>query len=282
MATQAAVLGVIEPILPGNQSEWTAAGEERRASTAAQREELIVKLIGLVKRVAREMREHLPAQVELDDLVSAGMVGLIQAVRHFDASKLVKIETYARYRIRGAILDALREVDTASRDMRKKTKQAERTFRDLQAKLGRPATDAEMAGALGLSLEQWYALVQDLQTMGIDWMRPTDMESAPLPDSEELPAVNQESQFDQCYREEQRSMLNRALGRMSERERQVLSLYYERDLNMKEIGDQLGIDESRVSQIHAAALKRLRTKVRSMLRPSLSAANFRMIPAQSW
>lgn len=260
--------------------------EEQHSATAgdraAEREELIVKLMALVKRVAFEMKEHLPAQVEVDDLVSAGTLGLIAAVRRFDAGKLVKIETYARYRIRGAILDALRNLDPASRDMRKKAKAAERTFRDLQAKLGRPATDAEMAEALGVSLKQWYKLVQQLESTGIDWMRPTDMESVPQPDPEELPTVNQESQFDQCYRGEQRAVLNRAVERLSERERQVLSLYYERDLSMKEVGDELGIDESRVSQIHSQALQRLRTKVQVMMRPSFSPADFYLVPAQGW
>ncbi len=233
---------------------------------SGERDELAVKLLSLVKRVAYEMREHLPAHVEVDDLVGAGTLGLLDAVRKFDARKHVKIETYARYRIRGAIIDGLRSLDTASRDMRKKNKKAESVFRALETKLGRAATDGEMAQALGISLKKWYATVQELQGMGVDWLRPMQAAEQKLPDEESLPADNHDNQFDLCYRNEQRALLDRALSRISERERTVITLYYQHDLTMKQIGEQLGIDESRVSQIHSAALAHLRTKVETMLR----------------
>jgi RNA polymerase sigma factor FliA len=286
MATQPAASGILgqnPPALPRrNQAGWpgrsrrTRTGTRQRAALAtrraAERDELIVKLLGLVKRVALEMREHLPAHVDVDDLVSAGTLGLMDAVRRFDAGKHVKIETYARYRIRGAILDALRNLDPASRDMRRKNKKAEQVFRELEAKLGRPATDAEMAQALHISLKEWYRTVHQLQSMGVEWLRPMQMASTRQPEEDELPAVGQQTQFDLCYREEKRAILNRALARVSERERLILSLYYERDLTMKEIGEELGIDESRVSQIHSNAVQRLRTKVQSMMRPPFSSA----------
>jgi len=248
------------------QLEVSAAERER------QQEELTVKLMGLVKRVAFEMREHLPAHLDLDDLVSAGTIGLIDAVRRFEASKHVKIETYARYRIRGAILDALRSLDPASRDMRKKNKRAERVFRELQTKLGRPANDAEMAEAMHMSLNSWYKMVNEMQCMGVEWLRPTDMAPSHALPEEDLPATGQTDQFELCYRQEQRDLIARSLERVSERERLVLSLYYAQDLTMKQIGDQLGVDESRVSQIHSVALNRLRSKVQSMLRPPLPVA----------
>ena len=282
MATQPAASGILgqnsSAVPRRNRAGWPERSRGARAITkrradltsrrAAERDELIIKLLGLVKRVALEMREHLPAHVDVDDLVSAGTLGLIDAVRRFDAGKHVKIETYARYRIRGAILDALRNLDPASRDMRRKNKKAEQVFRGLEAKLARPATDAEMARALHISLKEWYRTVHQLQSMGVDWLRPTQITSARQPDEDELPAVGQQSQFDLCYREEKRALLNRALERVSERERLILSMYYERDLTMKEIGEELGIDESRVSQIHSSALQRLRSKVQSMMRPS--------------
>lgn len=286
MATQTVAPGILQqnrPAVPRrNRAGWPERSRGTRTVTrqrvalatrrAARRDELIVKLLGLVKRVALEMREHLPAHVDLDDLVSAGTLGLIDAVRRFNAGKHVKIETYARYRIRGAILDALRNLDPASRDMRRKNKKAEQVFRGLEAKLGRPATDAEMAQALHISLKEWYRIVHQLQSMGVEWLRPTQMTSARQPDEDELPAVGQQSQFDLCYREEKRAILNRALERVSERERLILSMYYERDLTMKEIGKELGIDESRVSQIHSSVLQRLRTKVQTMTRPPYSLA----------
>jgi len=249
------------------------------ATAAARRAEsdaAVVKLLSLVKRVAFEMREHLPAHVEVDDLAGAGVLGLLDAVRRFDARKHVKIETYARHRIRGAILDSLRSLDTASRDMRRKNKAAERVFHELQARAGRPVRDDEMAQALGISLKKWYSAVQELQTMGIDWLRPTQIPDTPVADVTELPADNQRNQLDICYRREQRDLLARALTRLSERERTVVTLYYEQEMTMKEIGEQLGIDESRVSQLHSAAIGHLRHRVQSMLRgpgPSVGRAH---------
>lgn len=286
MATQPAASGILGQKPPAarrrNRADWpgrsrrTRTTSRQRAAVAAQRaaerDELIVKLLGLVKRVALEMKERLPAHVDVDDLLSAGTLGLMDAVRRFDAGKHVKIETYARYRIRGAILDALRNLDPASRDMRRKNKKAEQVFRELEAKLGRPATDAEMAQALHISLKEWYRTVHQLQSMGVEWLRPMHISNTWHPDEDELPAVGQQNQFDLCYREEKRTLLNHALERVSERERLILSLYYERDLTMKEIGDELGIDESRVSQIHSAALQKLRTRVQALMRPPLSPA----------
>jgi len=231
------------------------------------RDEMVVQLLALVRRVAFEMRDHLPAHVELDDLVGAGVLGLLDAVRKFDARKHVKIETYARPRIRGAILDNLRSLDTASRDMRRKNKAAERVYRALEVKLGRAADDGEIAQALGISLKKWYRTVQELQVMGVDWLRPMQALENDLPDQENLVAENQACPFDLCYRQEQRRILCQAMMRLSERERAVIALYYSREMTMKQIGDQLGIDESRVSQLHTAAVAHLKSRVQSMLRP---------------
>jgi RNA polymerase sigma factor FliA len=279
VATQPTASETLRPALasrpravwPGRARRPRTSSSARRAALAAdrapQREQLIVELLALVRRVALEMRERLPAHVDVEDLMSAGTLGLMDAVRRFDSGKQVKIETYARYRIRGAILDALRGLDPASRDMRKKNKRAERAFHELEAKLGRPATDAEMAEALHISLKDWYKNVQEMQSMGVDWLRPMQMCETRRPDEEELAATNPQDQFDLCYRQEQRQLLNRALERVSERERLLLSLYYEQDLTMKQIGEHLGIDESRVSQIHSTLVARLRIKVQTLLHP---------------
>jgi len=288
MSTQLTASETIQRARPALASRRQAAGPGRaqRAQTssrtkpaplaadrAPQREQLIIDLLALVRRVALEMRERLPAHVDVEDLMSAGTLGLMDAVKRFDSGKQVKIETYARYRIRGAILDALRGLDPASRDMRKKNKSAERVFQELAAKLGRPATDAEMAEALHISLKDWYKTVQEMQSMGVDWLRPTQMVETPRPDKEDLAATNPQDQFDLCYRQEQRQILNRALERVSERERLLLSLYYEQDLTMKQIGEHLGIDESRVSQIHSTLVARLRSKVQTLLRPPLQVSS---------
>ena len=231
-------------------------------------DQLMVRLLPLVKRMALQMREHLPAHVDLDDLVGAGVLGLIDAVRKFDARKHVKLESYARHRIRGAILDGLRSLDAASRDMRKKAKGAEKVYRELERKLGRPVGDDEMAGALGVSLKKWYRTVQELQPVGVDWLRPMEAAELRQQDPETLVASPQASAFDQRYRREQKAILNRAMTCLTERDRLMMSLYYERGLTMKEIGEKLGVDESRVSQLHSAALGRLESRVKVMLRPA--------------
>ncbi|MGH9355660.1 MAG: sigma-70 family RNA polymerase sigma factor [Terriglobia bacterium] len=227
-----------------------------------------MKLLPLVRRVAFEVRERLPQHLDVEDLAGAGVLGLLHAVRKFDARKHVKIETYARHRIRGAILDSLREMDTASRDMRRKNKNAEKTYQLLQSQLGRPVSDDEMARALGVSLRKWYRIVQELTCLGVEWMRPTQMPEVNTVDETNLPADERESPFDLCYRGEQREILGRVTATLPERERTVVELYYRREMTMKQIGDRMGIDESRVSQIHHDALTHLRNRVKRLLRPT--------------
>lgn len=235
------------------------------AQTIPNRDELAVKLLPLVRRVAFEMREKLPQHVEVDDLAGAGILGLLDAVSKFDARKHVKIETYARHRIRGAILDSLRDMDTASRDMRRKNKNAEKAFQQLQSRFGRPVTDEEMAAALGISLRKWFKTVHELNSMGLEWMRPNHIPEPATVDEASIPAAEEENPFNLCWQAEQREILNRASAALPERERAVVDLYYAQDLTMKQIGEMLGIDESRVSQIHSAALAHLRSRVRRML-----------------
>jgi RNA polymerase sigma factor FliA len=247
-----------------SKAKSKTASHARRTAKCA---EIPSKLLALVKRVAFEMREHLPQHVEVDDLAGAGMLGLLDAINKFDDRKHTKMETYARHRIRGAILDSLRTLDTASRDMRKKNKAAEKVYRELESRLCRPVTDDEMAAALGMSLRKWHRTTNELHSMGVEWLRPNLIPEKYVVDEQNIPAQNQENQFDLCYRSEQRKIMSRALTLLSERERSVISLYYHQDMTMKQIGDELGIDESRVSQIHSAALVHLKSKVNALLRP---------------
>ncbi len=264
--------------LPAKPNPRTRAHHERirpaspRSHAAAQpfceRDALAVKLLTLVRRVALEMRERMPQHVDLDDLSGAGTLGLLDAVRKFDARKHVKIETYARHRIRGAILDSLREMDTASRDMRRKNRTAEKTYRELQAKLGRAVTDEEMAQAAGISLTRWHHNLHDLSRLGADWMRPNQIPEMTVVDESNLPDNGGNNPFDRCYRSEQLAILGRATALLPDREQTVLSLYYEHEMTMKQIGERMGIDESRVSQIHSAAISHMRSKVRKTLQPT--------------
>jgi RNA polymerase sigma factor for flagellar operon FliA len=240
----------------------------RAASALRAQEERarkVIELLPLVRRVAMRMRKRLPVHVEADDLVGAGMLGLLDAVGKFDERKSVKIESYARYRICGAILDELRALDTASRDFRKKNKKVERTLHDLQGKLGRPPEDEEVAEAAGISLAEWHRTLQELRGSGTHWLHPMHAISPTQFSEESLVDENRESQFSLCYRREQRDILNRALSCLSEREREIVILYHAREKTMKQIGERLNIDESRVSQIHSAAVLRLRSSVAAFL-----------------
>ena len=242
-------------------------------------DQLVVDLLPLVRRIALRIRRRLPPDVEADDLISSGVLGLLDAVRKFDTRKHVELKSYARYRIRGAIMDGVRSLDTASRHMRKRDKEAETVYHGLEAKLRRPPSSKEMAKALGVSLENWFRLVWQLQQVGLDWLRPLDSVGTKDPEAgseETLVADNAEHQFDSCYRREQKEILKRCLGGIPERERQIVQLHYERNVTLKKIAKQLGVDESRVSQLHSAALARLRWQVEKLMtRQQLRATRLR-------
>ena len=233
----------------------------------AWNDEQAAELLTLVKRMALRMRAHLPAHIEVNELIGAGVLGLLDALRKYDASKRVKLESYARHRIRGAILDGLRSLDGASRDLRKKTKCLEKLHYEMTAKLGRPVTGPEMAAVLGMSLPKWYRMVQELQWAGAEWLLPFGPANPKPAKEEALPAGADEDAFARCYHLEQKEILLRARAHLPERERQILQLYYDQEMTMKQIAERLGIDESRISQLHSAAVARLRTRVQAMLRP---------------
>jgi len=233
------------------------------------RYELLLAMAPLVKQVACEMRQRLPAHVEMDDLVSAGTLGLVDALRKFDPSRKVKIESYARHRIRGGMLDALRTLDPATRDMRRRTRRVEETYHALEAKLGRPVKDEEIAEALGISLKAWHRWAREIHVLPFGgWRRretATPVRTHPVGEDSGM-AVPQADPFDLCYRREQRDLMKRELARLPQRERLILTLYYQHDLTMRQIAARLNVDESRVSQLHAEALRRLRWRVQASLR----------------
>ena len=234
------------------------------------RQKMLVEMLPLVKRVALKIRERLPAQVELDDLSANGVLGLVDAVAKFDASKRVKLETYARHRVRGAILDGLRAADPASRDLRLKNKMIQKLYRELEAKVGRPVQDEEMAAASGVSLGQWHSALTEIQSVGIDCgsrvlsAGPTTKLQSTDP---ELLIDGGDNPFDMYYRREQREILGRAIAGLPERERQVISLHSQ-GLTMKQIAQLMHVDESRISQIHSVALIRLKACANSLLHPT--------------
>ncbi len=251
-------------------------------SLPKDRPELVEALLPLVRQIALSFRRRLPfprCGIEMDDLMGAGSLGLVDALRKFDPRRGVKLESYASHRIRGAILDSLRGLDPASRDLRAKCKKVAAAHQRLEAKLGRPVEGTEMASELGLDLAQWHHWVRGLEPLRVDWLGwqfgspqgPQLAEghaSAAGKQGLEGSQVSSDSDdpFSQCWRAEQRGIFNRTLAGLPRREQMVLSLYYQRGLTMREIGLKLEVHESRVSQIHAAARARLQKRVSAILR----------------
>jgi RNA polymerase sigma factor for flagellar operon FliA len=230
-------------------------------SAEARRERLILEQIPQVHFIARRLHEKLPESVCLDDLVSAGMVGLITAVDNFDESQGVKLKTYAEYKIRGAILDSLRGLDWASRHRRKKAKDVEQAIRSAEQKLKRPPTQEEVAGELGMTLEQYQARLSHVHGLNLESLEVAAGPSGSqtlltlLPDSEEnLPSAIVE-------RAELERLLAETIAKLPERERTVLALYYQEELTLREIGEVLGMHISRVAELKTECILRLRAQM---------------------
>jgi RNA polymerase sigma factor for flagellar operon FliA len=195
----------------------------------------------------------------LDDLVHAGTIGLFDAASKYRAEKEVAFSTYAKHRIRGAILDSLRQLDWASRDLRKRYKQVETVTRELTLQLKREPTEAEVASAMGLDARRWQSLMVDFRNMASAAASQTRVErddEQPLREAPCTPAQYPDQVF---ARAEMRRKLQSVVQTLPERHRQVIKLYYENDLSMREIGNALGVNESRVSQIHKSALARMQS-----------------------
>ncbi|MCS6951541.1 MAG: FliA/WhiG family RNA polymerase sigma factor [Bryobacterales bacterium] len=221
----------------------------------AQRDQLVLQHLPLVKAIAVRVHENLPVHVELDDLVHAGILGLFDAAKKFNPAKKVAFASYAKHRIKGAILDSLRQLDWASRDLRRRHKQIEAATRDLAAVLQRNPTEAEVAEKLGVGAERWRQMMRDLRSVGL-------VSASTRSDHDELPApefpAEPETQPDHiCARQQMRAFLEQAMETLPERYRKVVVLYYTNNLTMKEIGGILGVNESRVSQIHKSALEKM-------------------------
>jgi RNA polymerase sigma factor for flagellar operon FliA len=246
-----------------NAASKTALSKKPAASTVevqthARRDELMLEHMPLVTAIAAHIQKSIPVHVELDDLIHAGIMGLFDAATKYRDDKEVAFPTYAKHRIRGAILDSLRQQDWASRDLRKRYKQVEAVTRELTVKLERSPTDAEIANHIGLSPRRWQALMVDFRSLGIVAVQqhPNDREDHLVPEATSNPELAPDRLF---ARGELRGKLDKAMKTLPERYQQVVKLYYERDMTMKEIGGVLGVNESRVSQIHKCALERMQS-----------------------
>ncbi len=220
------------------------------------RDKVVLEHLPLVKAIAVRVHENLPVHVDLDDLVHAGILGLFDAVTKYNPEKKVAFSSYAKHRIKGAILDSLRQLDWASRDLRRRHKQVEAATQSLAAALHRNPTEEEVANKLGVEQNRWRQMMIDLRNVGLI------SASTRGPEGEDLPAPDFPSRPDtqpdrMCAREQLRAVLLGAMQALPERYRKVVLLYYSNEMTMKEIGGLLGINESRVSQIHKSALEKM-------------------------
>lgn len=256
------------PTVPGYGADAKAGTGAMglHAMSAAEREQLLVEHLPTVRYLARRIHERLPQHVELDDLISAGMVGLIDAFSKFDHSKKVQFKSYAQFRVRGAILDSLRTLDWSPRELRRKGRAVEEAIRALKQRLGKAPAEQEIAAEMGVSLGDYQILLGDLKGLEIGSLHMERSEESGDDELAYVPGAPQDDPLFRCLKGEMKQRLADAIEELPEKERLVLTLYYFEELTMKEIGLTLGVVESRVSQIHSSAVVRLRSALAS-LRP---------------
>lgn len=221
--------------------------------------ELIERYAPLVKRIAHHMSARLPATVIVEDLVQSGMIGLLEAARKYDASKGASFETYAGIRIRGSIIDEVRKGDWTPRSVHRNCRLISSSIKTVEARTGRDAQDVDVAREMGVSLEEYHVLLKDSVSSRL-YSFEEMLEGGENSPGEEI-ANSALSPDDNHERQRFQESLAEAITTLPEREQLVLSLYYDEELNLKEIGQVLGVSESRVSQIHSQAALRLRTRL---------------------
>lgn len=238
---------------------------ELSSQAGDERQRLLLENLPEVRYIARRIHDRLPAHVPFDDLIHAGILGLIDAVDKFDASKNVQLKSYARFRIRGAILDSLRQMDWSPRNLRRQARRIEDARRELGASLGRAPAEPELAAHLAMPLAEFQHLLGELRGLDLGSLQFGSEEGAADDTNSALATRPEDDPFQQTFRAEIRALLEQAIEELDAKERQVLALYYLEELTMKEVGAILNVGESRVSQIHTAALIALRARLQGNL-----------------
>lgn len=237
--------------------------KDTKKIVGSEKDKLIVEYSPLIKFIAQKIAVRLPSNIELDDLMSAGVIGLMDAIDKYDPNRDNKFKTYAEFRIRGAILDELRSQDWVPRSIRDKAKLVEKTMVQLEADLGRSPTDEEVAAALKVSIDEFHDLVNQVRPVSL--LSIDDQQTFSNVDKKSilnlLEGCKLNNPFNQLNIKTVKDQVAQAIEELPERQRLVLSLYYYEDLNLKEIGKVLRVTESRVSQLHAQAVVRLRAKL---------------------
>ena len=250
------------------QELWQEYRENRDKTV---RDRLILTYAPLVKYVAGRLGSSLPAHVDEGDLVSYGLLGLIGAIERYDPDRDIKFETYAIARIRGAIIDELRALDWVPRSVRSRARQIERAIGELEARLGRAPTDEEIAAKVGVTVEELDDALTDISRSSIGaldelWSVSADGDQVSLLDT--IEDTNVARPADVLDETEMREALADAIARLPEREKLVVTLYYYEELTLREIGEVLGVTESRVSQLHTKAILRLRSRLHGATLPA--------------
>ena len=233
------------------------------------KEQVILEHAPLIRYIVNRLAVRLPSHVDLDDLHSTGVIGLMDAIDKFDPSKNCKFKTYAEFRIKGAILDQLRSLDWVPRSVRQKGRKLEQAYGDVEQRLGRSANEDEVADSLGLELDKFHLLinqVRGISLVNLEEIRGTNADGDNAGTfADIIEDVHSENPFASLKLMETKHVISDTISSLPEKERLVISLYYYEDLNMKEIGSILGITESRVCQIHTKATARLGAKLKTLI-----------------
>ena len=251
--------------VPSSCLELPVAGREEGLS----RDEMILKYTPLIKYIAHRLAMRLPPHISVDDLINSGVIGLMDAITKFDPAKNVQFKTYAEFRIKGAMLDELRSLDWVSRSVRQKAAALEKAFQSVEKKKGRAGEDQEVAQELGISLENYYSMVNEINGVFLTDLSEVRKKMPHFSDEDliNLLADEKERQPIQLLSlEELKENITRGIEALSPKERTVISLYYYEELTLKEIGEVLGFTESRICQIHTKAILKLRNKIRNYIK----------------
>lgn len=227
-------------------------------SDSQSADDLITRNVDLVKRIAHHLIARMPSNIDVDDLMQSGMVGLLEAAKNFDPSRGASFETYAGIRIRGSMIDDIRKHDWTPRSVHHKYRKVAEAISSIENELGRPARSQEIASRLGISIDEYHQILADSSSSRLLSLEESLDEPSPLRLS---PKSASETPEQELSRAQFRQRLAEHIKRLPERERMVLSLYYEQELNLKEIGQVLDVSESRVCQIHGQAMLRLRNAI---------------------
>ena len=254
-----------KPVLDNPEEEQRIWAEYKKTKSVELRDYIIRKYLPLAKYVAGKISIGMPPSVGFEDLVQCGLIGLFDAVEKYEPGKNVKFKTYATTRIRGAIIDELRAQDWVPRSVRQKARELENAIRITESRLGRSATDDEVAESLNISTEEYRKAVYKVScttvlSLNDMWYNGDDNDKISMMDTLEAPSSMNPDVM--TMRQDMKNILRKAVSELPEKEKMVLALYYNEDLTLKEIGKAMNVSESRVSQLHSGAILRLRAKLR--------------------